>query len=81
MQRFIAVRVLQSLLALVVMSMIVFGLARLSGNPIDVMLPIAAGVRFSPIMKPNAARIRIATMKFITGPAATMIARCHSFFA
>ena len=42
MQRFIAVRVLQSLLALVVMSMIVFGLARLSGNPIDVMLPIEA---------------------------------------
>ena len=42
MQRFIAVRVLQSILALVVMSMIVFGLARLSGNPIDVMLPIEA---------------------------------------
>ena len=42
MQRFIAVRVLQSLLALVVMSMIVFGLARISGNPIDVMLPIEA---------------------------------------
>lgn len=42
MQRFIAVRMLQSLLALVVMSMIVFGLARISGNPIDVMLPIEA---------------------------------------
>jgi peptide/nickel transport system permease protein len=42
MQRFIAVRALQSLLALVVMSMIVFGLARLSGNPLDVMLPIEA---------------------------------------
>jgi peptide/nickel transport system permease protein len=42
MQRFIAVRVLQSLLALAVMSMIVFGLARLSGNPLDVMLPIEA---------------------------------------
>lgn len=42
MQRFIAVRVLQSLLALVVMSMIVFGLARISGNPLDVMLPIEA---------------------------------------
>jgi peptide/nickel transport system permease protein len=42
MQRFIAVRALQSLLALWVMSLIVFGLARLSGNPLDVMLPIEA---------------------------------------
>lgn len=42
MQRFIAIRVLQSVLAILVMSMIVFGLARLSGNPIDVMLPIEA---------------------------------------
>jgi len=42
MQRYIAVRVLQSLLAVLVMSVIVFGLARLSGNPIDVMLPIEA---------------------------------------
>jgi len=42
MQRFIAIRVLQSLLAILVMSMIVFGLARVSGNPLDVMLPIEA---------------------------------------
>ena len=42
MQRFIAIRFLQSLLAILVMSVIVFGLARLSGNPIDVMLPIEA---------------------------------------
>jgi peptide/nickel transport system permease protein len=42
MQRFIAVRVLQSILAILVMSVIVFSLARLSGNPIDVMLPIEA---------------------------------------
>jgi len=42
MQRFIAVRVLQSLVAILVMSLIVFGLARLSGNPLDVMLPIEA---------------------------------------
>jgi peptide/nickel transport system permease protein len=42
MQRFIAVRAFQSLLAILVMSMIVFGLARLSGNPLDVMLPIEA---------------------------------------
>lgn len=40
MQRFIAVRVLQSLLAILVMSLIVFSLARISGNPLDVMLPM-----------------------------------------
>ena len=42
MQRFIAIRVLQSLMAILVMSVIVFGLARISGNPLDVMLPIEA---------------------------------------
>jgi peptide/nickel transport system permease protein len=42
MQRFIAIRAFQSLLAILVMSMIVFGLARVSGNPLDVMLPIEA---------------------------------------
>jgi peptide/nickel transport system permease protein len=42
MQRFIAIRVLHSLMAIWVMSLIVFGLARLSGDPLDVMLPIEA---------------------------------------
>ena len=42
MQRFIAMRAFQSLLAILVMSMIVFGLARISGNPLEVMLPIEA---------------------------------------
>ena len=42
MQRFIAVRAFQSFLAILVMSVIVFGLARISGNPLDVMLPIEA---------------------------------------
>lgn len=42
MQRFIAVRVLQSILAILVMSVIVFGLARISGNPLEVMLPLEA---------------------------------------
>ena len=42
MQRFIAVRVFQSVLAILVMSLIVFSLARISGNPLDVMLPIEA---------------------------------------
>src|SRR5262245_62826425 len=40
MQRFIARRVLQSFLAIWVMSLIVFALARLSGNALDVMLPM-----------------------------------------
>src|SRR6185503_11873698 len=42
MQRFIARRVLQSILAIWVMSLIVFALARLSGNALDVMLPMEA---------------------------------------
>ena len=42
MQRYIARRALQSLLALWVMSLIVFTLARFSGNPLDVMLPLEA---------------------------------------
>ena len=42
MQRYIARRSLQSLVALWVMSMVVFGLARFSGNPLDVMLPMEA---------------------------------------
>ena len=43
MQRYIAKRALQSLLAIWVMSLIVFSLARVSGNPLDVMLPLEAG--------------------------------------
>ncbi len=43
MQRFIARRALQSLLALWVMSLIVFGLARITGDPLNVMLPLEAG--------------------------------------
>ncbi|MGH7307414.1 MAG: ABC transporter permease [Candidatus Rokuibacteriota bacterium] len=42
MQRYIARRFLQSLLAIWVMSLIVFGLARITGNPLDVMLPLEA---------------------------------------
>lgn len=42
MQRFIAMRVLQSLVAVLVMSVIVFGLARISGDPLEVMLPLEA---------------------------------------
>src|SRR3989442_841510 len=43
MQRFIAKRALQSLLAIWVMSLIVFTLVRVTGNPLDVMLPLEAG--------------------------------------
>ena len=42
MQRYIARRVLHSLLAILAMSVIVFALARVSGNPLDVMLPLEA---------------------------------------
>jgi peptide/nickel transport system permease protein len=42
MQRYIARRILQSILALLAMSVIVFTLARITGNPLDVMLPLEA---------------------------------------
>ena len=42
MQRYILRRALQSLLAIWVMSLIVFAMARLSGNALDVMLPMEA---------------------------------------
>src|SRR5262245_65873511 len=42
MQRYIARRVFQSVLAILAMSLIVFSLARISGNPLDVMLPLEA---------------------------------------
>jgi peptide/nickel transport system permease protein len=42
MQRYIARRVFQSVLAILAMSLIVFALARVSGNPLDVMLPLEA---------------------------------------
>jgi peptide/nickel transport system permease protein len=43
MQRYIARRVLHSVLAILVMSLVVFSLARITGNPLDVMLPLEAG--------------------------------------
>ena len=42
MQRFIVVRAFHSLIALVAISIIVFGLARITGNPLDVLLPLEA---------------------------------------
>src|SRR5262245_40239274 len=42
MQRYIARRALQSLLALWVMSLVVFTLVRVTGNPLDMMLPMEA---------------------------------------
>jgi peptide/nickel transport system permease protein len=43
MQRYILLRLLQSLLALFVMTIIVFSLARFTGDPLDVLLPMEAG--------------------------------------
>lgn len=43
MQRYIMVRLLQNLLTLWVMGLIVFSLARLTGDPLDVPLPMEAG--------------------------------------
>jgi peptide/nickel transport system permease protein len=42
MQRYVARRVFHSILAILAMSLIVFSLARISGNPLDVMLPLEA---------------------------------------
>ena len=42
MQRYITIRVLQSILALWVMSLIVFSLARITGDPMDALLPMEA---------------------------------------
>lgn len=43
MQRFILIRCIYALIVLFIVSVIVFGLARLSGNPVDVFLPADAG--------------------------------------
>ena len=43
MQRFILIRCFYALIVLFIVSVIVFGLARLSGNPVDVFLPADAG--------------------------------------
>ena len=44
MQRYIAIRLIQAVFVLLMVNMIVFGLARASGNPILVMLPANARV-------------------------------------
>ena len=42
MQRYIFIRLLQAIFVLFVVSIIVFGLTRLSGSPVDFMLPFNA---------------------------------------
>ena len=42
MQRYIVIRMGQGLITLLAISVIVFGLGRITGNPLDVMLPIEA---------------------------------------
>ena len=44
MQRYILIRIVQSVLALLVLTVIVFSLARIAGNPRDVLLPLEATV-------------------------------------
>ncbi len=46
MQRYIVTRVFHSFIALIAISMIVFGLARITGNPLDVLLPDEATAPF-----------------------------------
>ena len=43
MQRFILIRFVQAILALWAVSLIVFGLARITGNPLDTLLSFEAG--------------------------------------
>ena len=42
MQRYIAIRVFQSIITLFAISLIVFALGRITGNPLDVLLPLEA---------------------------------------
>lgn len=42
MQRFIILRVLQAILTIVAVSVVIFSLARLSGDPVDVLAPLEA---------------------------------------
>ena len=42
MQRYIAIRLMQSLVTLFAISIIVFGLGRITGNPLDTLLPLEA---------------------------------------
>ena len=43
MQRYLAMRLVQSLVTLLAISVIIFGLSRLSGSPVDALLPDDAG--------------------------------------
>jgi peptide/nickel transport system permease protein len=58
-QRYIVDRALQSLVTLFIVSLVVFGLVRLTGNPLDVMLDVTA---------PPAERERVASMLGLNQP-------------
>lgn len=45
MQRYIMIRVAQSVLTLLILTVIVFSLARIAGDPLDVLLPLEATVQ------------------------------------
>ena len=68
MQRYITIRLIQAVFVLLAVSVIVFGLARASGNPVVLMLPIDAGpedyerlTRFWGLDKP----LHVQYMKFL----------------
>ena len=42
MQRYVLMRVIQAVITLFLISMLVFWLARLSGDPLDVLMPMEA---------------------------------------
>ena len=42
MQRYILIRLVQGFVTLIAISVIVFGLGRIAGNPLDVLLPMEA---------------------------------------
>ena len=51
MQRFVAIRFAQAILALWAVSVLVFGLARISGNPLDALLSFEAGPEQKALIK------------------------------
>ena len=48
MQRYLAGRILQAIVSMLVVSMVVFVLARLTGDPLEIMMPAEATKKTSP---------------------------------
>ena len=80
MQRYITIRLIQAVFVLLAVSVIVFGLARASGNPVVLMLPIDAGpedyerlTRFWGLDKP----LHIQYLKFLGNAGSGGLRRLH----